>query len=139
MENEKIFKISIWASVLTSVLFYMISGHYTGDIAEAMEWHGYGKTLPNWLSEALMFLWFLIPLSTLNFNIKARNLYLFLALSGVLTSLFNGVSAYTHLEMTLIQVSLIADAVALTLAFTTLKHRFNSTVENSDYIEQTKI
>ncbi len=124
MSNEKYFKIAIAISVLTSASFYFLTGSYSGDIAYAMEWHGFGSTLPLWYQEITSILWIIIPLLTLSFNSKARTLYAFLVGLELCSSLFSGVAAYTSTEMFLLQASLIADGVALTLSYLVIGHRF---------------
>lgn len=126
MNKNKIFTLAILTSVLTSAYFFFLTGSYTPDISEAMNWHGYGDKTPYFLGKIVSVLWLAAPLFTLGFSRRARTVYTFLVPIGFLMTLSGGLNAYTPVEMAILQIGIFADGVVLTLAYTILSDRFNS-------------
>ncbi|QLE84817.1 hypothetical protein FLM48_06795 [Shewanella sp. Scap07] len=128
MKLETLFKLSVLLVCLSSFFMHYITGSlvYSKDIVEAMSWHGFNSSLPHWLKLSIVAPLQLAALLMLTFNVIARNLFALLSLIGLCLCLFDGVAAYTHYEILILQIYYLASGVVLTLSFTSLAHRFKA-------------
>ncbi|WP_341503188.1 hypothetical protein [Gallaecimonas sp. GXIMD4217] len=128
MKAEIIFKISTLVLLSSSFfLNYMTGGwEYSGDIMSAMEWHGFNSQIQHWFKLSIVGPLQLAALVMLSYNLIARNIFAALSFVGLLVSLFEGVAAYSELEIFIVQLYYLCTGVSITLSFTTLSGNFRS-------------
>jgi len=102
---------------------------YNKELVEAMEWHGFQSQIPHWVKLSIVGPLQLAAIFTLSFNLIARNIFAVLSLIAITISLFDGVAAYSELEMFIVQLYYLSTGVALALSFSVLRDRFHS-IEN---------
>lgn len=132
MKSEIVFKVAILVLCCSSFfLNYMTGGwEYNRDIVSAMGWHGFNSQVPHWLKLSIVGPIQLAALIMLSFNLVARNLFAVLSVVGLIISLFEGVAAYSALEVSILQLYYLSTGVVLTLSFTSLNENFRSSSKN---------
>jgi hypothetical protein len=99
---------------------------YNRDIVSAMGWHGFNSQIPHWLILSIVGPLQLSALIMLSYNLIARNIFAVLSVICLAISVFDGVAAYSALEISILQLYYLSTGIALTLSFTGLKENFQS-------------
>ncbi|MCW8834136.1 MAG: hypothetical protein OQK09_07760 [Colwellia sp.] len=128
MKLEMTFRLSILALCFSSFFLFYVTGslEYTSDIVNAMAWHGFNSQIPHWLKLSIVGPLQVSALVMLSFNLIARNIFAVLSTIGLTISIFEGVAAYTAVEIFIVQVYYLLTGIVLTLSFTSLSEHFNS-------------
>lgn len=108
-------------------LNYMTGGwEYSNDISSAMAWHGFNSQVPHWLKLSIIGPLQIAAIFMLTFSRIARHIFAPLSILALSISLLQGVAAYSAIEIFIVQLYYFSTGVALTLSYTSLSYKFQS-------------
>lgn len=139
MKTKTVFRIAVLVLCFSSVFIHYITGslEYNDDIANAMKWHGFNSKVPHWLTLSIVGPLQVSALIMLSFNLIARNIFAVLSVVALVFTIFDGVAAYSALEMSILQLYYLSTGIVLTLAFTSLSANFRPALDEK--LEQAQV